>query len=119
MNKQIKVFISSPYTLGDKLENVENSLKVADELMDKGITPFAPLLNHYQDLILPRPEKDWMDWDIEWMLTCDAVLRLPGESKGADNEVRIAKAHKIPIFYDIDKLIKYKTHYQFNITQTT
>ncbi len=29
---------------------------------------------------------------------CDAVLRLPGESKGADNDVRIARERGIPVF---------------------
>jgi hypothetical protein len=32
---------------------------------------------------------------------CDAVLRLPGKSKGADNDVAIAKARGIPIYFDI------------------
>lgn len=32
---------------------------------------------------------------------CDAVLRLPGESKGADNDVRIAKTRGIPVYFDI------------------
>ena len=53
------------------------------------------------------------------MLMCDAVLRLPGESKGADNEVRVAKANKIPVFYSIDALTQYKNHYEFNTNQTT
>ncbi|NRP71287.1 hypothetical protein ILFOPFJJ_02171 [Ensifer psoraleae] len=29
---------------------------------------------------------------------CDAVLRLPGESKGADNDVRIARERGIPVY---------------------
>jgi hypothetical protein len=32
---------------------------------------------------------------------CDAVLRLPGESKGADNDVRIAQARGIQVFFDV------------------
>ncbi|ASY62042.1 hypothetical protein SJ05684_c05780 [Sinorhizobium sojae CCBAU 05684] len=30
---------------------------------------------------------------------CDAVLRLPGESKGADNDVRLARERGIPVYY--------------------
>jgi hypothetical protein len=30
---------------------------------------------------------------------CDAVLRLEGESKGADNDVRLAKERGIPVYY--------------------
>ncbi len=33
---------------------------------------------------------------------CDAVLRLPGESKGADNDVRIARERGIPVYYRLE-----------------
>jgi hypothetical protein len=32
---------------------------------------------------------------------CDGVLRLPGASKGADNDVRIATERGIPVWYDL------------------
>jgi hypothetical protein len=32
---------------------------------------------------------------------CEGVLRLPGASKGADNDVRIANERGIPIWYDL------------------
>ncbi|WP_232667361.1 DUF4406 domain-containing protein [Pseudonocardia sp. TRM90224] len=32
---------------------------------------------------------------------CDAVLRLPGESTGADQDVAIAKERGIPVYYDV------------------
>ena len=35
---------------------------------------------------------------------CDAVLRLPGESKGAEEDVRIARARGIPVYYDIAEI---------------
>ncbi|MGN7877417.1 DUF4406 domain-containing protein [Ensifer sp. 22460] len=33
---------------------------------------------------------------------CDAVLRLPGDSKGADNDVRIARERGIPVYYRLE-----------------
>ena len=33
---------------------------------------------------------------------CDAVLRLPGDSKGADNDVRIARERGIPIYHRLE-----------------
>ena len=33
---------------------------------------------------------------------CDAVLRLPGESKGADNDVRIARERGIPVYFRLE-----------------
>jgi hypothetical protein len=35
---------------------------------------------------------------------CDAVLRLPGVSTGADNDVRIAQQLGIPIYRSVDEL---------------
>lgn len=33
---------------------------------------------------------------------CDAVLRLPGDSKGADNDVRIAHERGLPVYYRLE-----------------
>jgi len=35
---------------------------------------------------------------------CDAVLRLPGESKGADNDVRLANERGIPVFHRLEEV---------------
>ena len=35
---------------------------------------------------------------------CDAVLRLPGASSGADNDVRIAEARGIPVYHSLDEV---------------
>lgn len=38
---------------------------------------------------------------------CDAILRLPGESKGADNDVRLAHERGIPVYTSIDEIPLY------------
>lgn len=38
---------------------------------------------------------------------CDAILRLPGESKGADNDVRLAKERGIPVYYQFSEIPEY------------
>lgn len=35
---------------------------------------------------------------------CDAVLRLPGESRGADHDVEIAHQRGIPVYYSLDEI---------------
>jgi hypothetical protein len=35
---------------------------------------------------------------------CDAVLRMPGSSKGADNDVRLARERGIPVYFDIGEI---------------
>ena len=37
---------------------------------------------------------------------CDAVLRLEGESKGADNDVRIARERGLEIYYRLEDIPK-------------
>jgi hypothetical protein len=38
---------------------------------------------------------------------CDAVLRLPGESTGADQDVAIAEWRGIPVYHDISEIPGY------------
>ncbi len=37
---------------------------------------------------------------------CDAVLRLEGASKGADEDVRIAKERGLPVYYNLEEALK-------------
>lgn len=53
-------------------------------------------------VICPRPEQYWLDYDIEWLKRCDALVRLPGESAGSDAEVAIARDLNIPVFFGVD-----------------
>ncbi|MBW4439067.1 MAG: hypothetical protein KME04_18155 [Pleurocapsa minor GSE-CHR-MK-17-07R] len=38
---------------------------------------------------------------------CDAILRLPGESKGADNDVRLARERGIPVYTRVEDIPVY------------
>ncbi|ANJ28068.1 DUF4406 domain-containing protein [Agromyces aureus] len=35
---------------------------------------------------------------------CDAVLRLPGESRGADQDVAIARSRNLPVYFSLDEV---------------
>ena len=63
-----------------------------------------PHLSHYIHMLHPKEYTTWMKYDLQWLSACDEVLRLPGESNGADDEERIAKAMEIPIFYSLEEL---------------
>jgi len=95
----IKVYIASPYTKGDIARNVKLQIDTVDTLMDKGFAPFAPLYGHFQHIVHPRPEKDWIEVDLEWIKVCDCLLRIGGESKGAFNEIALAKKLGLPVYY--------------------
>jgi hypothetical protein len=103
----IKVYIASPYTIGDQARNVYISLAVADELIKLGFYPYCPLLTHFQHMMFPQSYDKWLELDFEWLRQCDCLLRLDGESKGADLEVQEAGYNDIPVFYNIESLLAY------------
>ena len=99
------VYIASPYTLGDVAVNVRKSFLAADELLKYGYLPYPPLWTHFWHMMSPKPYEVWMELDLEWIKRCDYVLRLPGESSGADREVAFACSCGIPVFDSITDLI--------------
>jgi len=105
--KKIKVYIASPYTLGDVAVNVKLQIDTADILMDEGFSPFVPLYSHFQHMAHPRVYTDWIENDLIWVEVCDCLLRLGGESKGADDEVKYAEKLGLPVFYSIKDLCEY------------
>ena len=84
--------------------NVRSQIDAFDELMNLGFLPFAPLYSHFQHMVHPRPYEDWMRIDFAQIEVCDCLLRLPGESSGADREVEHAIKHGLPIYYSIEEL---------------
>lgn len=99
-----RVYIASPYTIGDVAVNVRNQLEMAHILMDMGFCPIVPLFTHFQHMVYPRPYEDWLAIDLCKIEVCDFLLRLPGESKGADMEVEHAKKLGIPVVYSYQEL---------------
>ena len=100
-----KIYIASPYTIGDTAMNVKAQMDAADNLISLGFAQFCPLYSHFQHMAHPRPYEDWIRLDKEWVLVCDALLRLPGRSEGADGEYNLAMDNGIPVFENIDDLL--------------
>jgi hypothetical protein len=100
-----KVYIASPYTLGDVAVNVKTQMDCADNLIGLGFAPYVPLLSHFLHMVNPRSYEEWTRLDNEWVIACDYLLRLPGESKGADAEAKLAKIHGIPVVYSLRELL--------------
>lgn len=101
-----KVYIASPYTLGDVAVNVRRQMVIADQLITLGFVPFVPLYAHFQHMFLPRPYEEWLEIDKEWLVVCNCVLRLDGKSKGADVGVALATDKNIPVFFSVDELLE-------------
>lgn len=102
----IAVYIASPYTKGDVAVNVRKSFDAAITLADMGYAPYSPLWTHFLHFLFPRNYKYWTALDLEWVLRCDCLLRLPGESEGADAEVGFAAKHNIPVYFSALSLLE-------------
>ena len=115
----MKVYIAGPYTKGDIAVNVKTMMDIANALIEKGFAPFVPLYSHFQHMAHPQPYEVWTTLDLEWVKCCDCLLRIPGESKGADAEVEYAKSLGIPVYYDVEDIIInniFKLNYDWNRT---
>ena len=109
------VYIASPYTKGDVAKNVKVQIDAADELMNHGFCAIVPLLAHFQHIYHPRSYEHWMKISEEKLRRSDVLLRLPGESNGADDEVKLAKLLNIPIFYSIKDLVRQKDNLKIRV----
>jgi hypothetical protein len=103
-----KIYVAGPYTKGDVAVNVRTALAVANELADLGFAPYVPHLTHFWHLIFPRPYDYWLELDNEFLPYCDALLRIPGESSGADKEVQLARSLNKPVLNSVNEI---KAHY--------
>lgn len=102
----IRIYIAGPYTSGDTAVNVRKAIEAADVLMRRGFAPYVPHLTHFWHLLFPHAIEDWYALDLEWLEHCHAVLRLPGDSPGADAEVARATELKIPVYFGMENFPK-------------
>ncbi len=96
------IYISAPFSLGDQFVNVRNACLAGDEILKKGHIPLVPHLTALWHAISPKSWEEWMRMDTALLSMCDAVLRLPGMSLGADAEVAEAKRLCMIIYYRME-----------------
>ncbi len=129
-----RIYIAGPISRGDILENHNQAVAAQAALMKAGFAPFNPMLSMFAKAAFIEPPRcfcpapcdcprrvlceatrmgdrgfvhaDWMGCDEPWVLVAHAVLRLPGDSTGADMEVAWAEEAGIPVFYSVESLHK-------------
>jgi nucleoside 2-deoxyribosyltransferase len=97
----MKIYIAGPYTKGDVAVNVRNAVYAGNFLANRGHIVFIPHLTHFWHMLIPNTYDFWMAQDEAWLRECDAVLRIEGESAGADKEVEIAASLGLPIYKNV------------------
>lgn len=100
------IYVAGPYTKGDTILNIREGIRVADELVSLGYIPFIPHLSFAWHLVSPREYDFWVEQDNAWLLKCDAVLRIPGESIGADKEVELAMSIGLPVYDGMENFLQ-------------
>lgn len=97
MSHRRRVYVCGPYTLGDVADNVRVAIETAHILMNAGCAPYVPHLTHFWHIHRPRQYEEWIALDLEWLRLCDVVVRIPGQSRGADLECAEAARLGIPV----------------------
>jgi hypothetical protein len=99
------IYVSGPMRLGSPWENIRAGLLLGQRAWLLGWHPVVPHLSAYWETATGPLEADaidgangWMAMDCSWITRCDAVVRIPGLSHGADREVSLALAVGLPVF---------------------
>lgn len=119
------VYIAGPLGGGDVRANIEAANRAFLALACAGLAPLVPHWSAFSGEIrttgtggspyafataggcgLTHPE--WLAVDLAFVERSDAVLRLPGESTGADMETAHAVANGIPVFRSVADVIAWK-----------
>jgi hypothetical protein len=112
------IMISGPYTgrtAEETEDNIEKArLKALEVISKKGRFDWFPITPHLNtgrfemyDFCMEGIRSDYYyNGYTELVQRCQAILMLPDwkESKGAIEEHSLAKAHNIPIYYDVDSI---------------
>ena len=101
----MRVYVAGPYTKGDVALNVRRALAAGQQLVEAGHAPFVPHLTHFWHLVFPGPYEQWIRLDLEWLPFCNALVRLSGESAGADGEVKVAMSLGIPCYTSVEAFL--------------
>lgn len=97
MENNTLIYLAGPYSSEPDFQT-HRAVKIADQLWKKGYIVFVPHLSHFWGKICPHTYEEWMEYDFEILSRCDLLVRIPGESKGADREWNFAKLNNIPVF---------------------
>ena len=102
------VYLAAPYAIPDPPENTNKVIQIANLLVEDGVVwPLVPHLSLLWHLVTPRSVDFWYEYDLVLLARCDALMRLPGKSTGADAELVFAREHGMPIFHEVPEVYRW------------
>ena len=111
------IYVAGPISRGDLRANVRQACEAGVRLMKAGLAAHVPHLTCFMGQVydgagavpevLPRGTviEDWYGMSLIEVRRCDAVLRLPGESHGADLEAAEMRRLGKPVFHSVEEVI--------------
>lgn len=99
------LYLAGPYTRPDPIVNTNAAIRLATRLFERSLyVPHVPHLTLLWHMVTPRPIEFWYALDIQHLSHCDAIMRLPGESTGADREMAAAELMELEVI-EFDSLV--------------
>lgn len=95
--EKLRIYLSGPITKGNRSLSFYQAAEAQRLLMLEGHAVLNPMLSIMHPDGMNIDWQTWIDSDLEWVAVADAIVRLPGESKGADIETAFAREHGIPV----------------------
>lgn len=102
----LRVYLAGPVTSCEAVDvprELGSAARLFGELLARGYAPYAPQLNWFAAFASPAAagvgQDGWMRLCYAWLGQSDVLVRLPGESRGADLEVAFANRAGIPVVH--------------------
>lgn len=109
-SKKPFIYVAGPIsTGGDILGNTRRGILLGEELRKAGYIPFVPHSSVFSEIVAGAITwAEWLEYDEQIILRCDALFRMEGDSKGADREVEFARSQGIPVFVTTEGLNEWR-----------
>ena len=106
------IYIAGPISNGETIgregwiPNIIKACEVGARIIELGHVPIVPHLAYYLEerAGVEFSYEDWLRVDFGLIRASDALLRMEGESKGADREVAYARQIGRQVFRHIDEI---------------
>ncbi len=109
----IRVYVAGPIGALDAARpaKIKTAIDAGATLLRAGFAPFVPHLwaaamqDHEVSADALAHYEAWMDYDFAWLDASDVLVRLPGDSPGADREVERARQRGMAVYFGVDALL--------------
>ncbi len=110
----MRVYVAGPYSSDNVLgvlENIRDGINACTRLFEAGLSPYCPWLDYHYVLASQKPlsVNGFYKLSLDWLMASNAMLVIGAwkKSKGTKLEISKANEYNIPVFYDIESLLRY------------